>query len=109
MHLCPLSERRKRGDQIITYQALSNSLSPIYFQSSCRKAQKNLRLFTWHEIQETFVFMSYYHHSKLLKGFKGTCEEFCELFLAGKVPYGPSWQYVLPFWEIRNSPNILYN
>ncbi|KAJ3652699.1 hypothetical protein Zmor_018641 [Zophobas morio] len=29
MHLCPLSDRRKRGDLIIAYQALSNSLSPM--------------------------------------------------------------------------------
>ncbi|KAJ3643568.1 hypothetical protein Zmor_026270 [Zophobas morio] len=29
MHLCPLSDRRKRGDLIITYQALSNSFFPM--------------------------------------------------------------------------------
>ncbi|XP_063921563.1 luciferin sulfotransferase-like [Zophobas morio] len=54
------------------------------------------------------VCISYYHHSKLIEGFKGTCEEFCELFLAGKVPYAPYWQHVLPFWEKRNNLNVLY-
>ncbi|KAJ3640364.1 hypothetical protein Zmor_003666 [Zophobas morio] len=45
---------------------------------------------------------------EISEGFKGTCEEFCELFLAGKVPYAPYWQHVLPFWEKRNNLNVLY-
>ncbi|RZB73452.1 Sulfotransfer 1 domain containing protein [Asbolus verrucosus] len=52
--------------------------------------------------------ISYYHHSKLMEGFTGDFGEFCELFLAGKVNFGPYWGHVLPFWEIRNSPNFLF-
>ncbi|XP_018321161.1 amine sulfotransferase [Agrilus planipennis] len=50
---------------------------------------------------------SYYHHSLLLEGFTGSLEEFCKLFLEGKVPFGPYWTNVISFWENRNKSNIL--
>ncbi|KAL1491374.1 hypothetical protein ABEB36_011981 [Hypothenemus hampei] len=52
--------------------------------------------------------ISYYHFSRLIKEFDGTLEEFCEKFLAGKVNFAPFWNHVLPFWERRHDPNILF-
>lgn len=52
--------------------------------------------------------LSYYHFSKLIKEFDGTIDEFCNLFLEGKVHAAPFWNHVLPFWKRRNQPNILF-
>ncbi|XP_966924.2 luciferin sulfotransferase [Tribolium castaneum] len=52
--------------------------------------------------------ISYFHHCKLMEGFRGDFEEFCELFLAGKVNFGPFWKHVLTYWEKRNSPNFFF-
>jgi hypothetical protein len=68
--------------------------------------------------------ISYFHHSKLLECFRGDFNEFCELFLAGKgilqvisklwcslnilVNFGPYWKHVLPYWDKRNSPDLLF-
>lgn len=46
--------------------------------------------------------LSYYHHSKLLEGFKGTLHQFEDLFLAGKVPFGSIWSHTRDFWQIRD-------
>ncbi|XP_056638932.1 luciferin sulfotransferase-like [Diorhabda sublineata] len=52
--------------------------------------------------------ISYYNHSKLMEGYKGNFENFCELFLAGKLSFAPYWNHIFPFWERRNQPNILF-
>ncbi|CAH1131623.1 unnamed protein product [Ceutorhynchus assimilis] len=52
--------------------------------------------------------ISYYYFSKLIKEFDGSLNEFCNLFLAGNVNFAPFWNHVLPFWEKRNEPNILF-
>jgi hypothetical protein len=30
------------------------------------------------------------------------------MFLEGKVTYGPYWSHILPFWKIRENPNLLF-
>ncbi|KAG5891566.1 hypothetical protein JTB14_015833 [Gonioctena quinquepunctata] len=45
---------------------------------------------------------------KIIYDTEGTFEDYCKLFLAGKLPYAPFWNHVLPFWERRNQPNILF-
>lgn len=52
--------------------------------------------------------LSYYHFSRLIKEFDGTLDEFCNLFLEGKLHFAPFWNHVLPFWKRRNQPNILF-
>ncbi|XP_050517028.1 luciferin sulfotransferase-like isoform X2 [Diabrotica virgifera virgifera] len=52
--------------------------------------------------------ISYYNHSRLMEGYRGSFEEFCQLFLSGKLTFAPYWNHVLPFWEKRNQPNILF-
>ncbi|XP_030749806.1 sulfotransferase family cytosolic 1B member 1-like [Sitophilus oryzae] len=52
--------------------------------------------------------VSYYYFSKLIKDFDGTLDEFCNLFLRGKINYAPYWDHVLPFWKRRNEENILF-
>lgn len=52
--------------------------------------------------------ISYYHHSRLIEGYRGNFEDFCKLFLAGKTTFGPFWHNVLSFWEHRHDDNILF-
>ncbi|KAJ8960062.1 hypothetical protein NQ318_009504, partial [Aromia moschata] len=52
--------------------------------------------------------ISYYNHVKLLEGYSGSFEDFCRLFLAGKVSYAPYWEHIFAFWERRNLPNVLF-
>lgn len=52
--------------------------------------------------------VSYYHHSKVFDGYRGTFEEFCDLFLAGKLSFGPYWKCVLSIWNERQNSNILF-
>nr|XP_023014297.1 amine sulfotransferase-like isoform X1 [Leptinotarsa decemlineata]XP_023014298.1 amine sulfotransferase-like isoform X2 [Leptinotarsa decemlineata] len=52
--------------------------------------------------------ISYFNHSRLMEGYRGNFEDYCRLFLAGKLPFAPFWNHVLPFWERRNQPNILF-
>ncbi|KAF7272637.1 hypothetical protein GWI33_014600 [Rhynchophorus ferrugineus] len=52
--------------------------------------------------------VSYYHFCRLVKDFDGTLEEFCNLFLYGKVNFAPYWDHILPFWKRRNQQNVLF-
>jgi hypothetical protein len=52
--------------------------------------------------------VSYYHYCTLVHNMKGSFEDFCELFLKGKVPLGPIWNHILGFWTRRHEPNILF-
>lgn len=52
--------------------------------------------------------VSYFHHCKILEGYRGNFDEFCELFLHGKVPYAPYWEHVLDYWNKKNERNILF-
>ncbi|XP_059489703.1 luciferin sulfotransferase-like isoform X2 [Neocloeon triangulifer] len=52
--------------------------------------------------------VSYYHHSRLLEGYRGTFDEFCELFLGDSLCFAPFWKHVLEFWKRRDEPNFLF-
>ncbi|XP_065352499.1 luciferin sulfotransferase-like isoform X2 [Cloeon dipterum] len=52
--------------------------------------------------------VSYYHHSRLLEGYRGSFDDFCELFLGDSLCFAPFWSHVLEFWHRRNEPNFLF-
>ncbi|KAB0804001.1 hypothetical protein PPYR_00971 [Photinus pyralis] len=52
--------------------------------------------------------VSFYHHCKLIEGYNGTFDQFCDLFLAGRSCYGPFWKSVLSVWKERHRSNILF-
>ncbi|XP_033741699.1 sulfotransferase 4A1-like [Pecten maximus] len=55
--------------------------------------------------------VSYFHFVQLLKPtfrFNGNFSEFFDRFINGRVPYSPWWRHVKEFWDIRDSPNILF-
>ncbi|XP_018573177.1 sulfotransferase family cytosolic 1B member 1-like [Anoplophora glabripennis] len=75
-----------------------------------RELQENIKkpkiIYVTRNPKDTCV--SYYNHCRLLEGYTGDFEDFCRLFLAGKVAYAPFWDHVFPFWERRTQPNVLF-
>ncbi|CAL1276719.1 unnamed protein product [Larinioides sclopetarius] len=54
--------------------------------------------------------VSFYHHMKNLPGhgFKGTFDQFCELFISGNTDYGDYFDHLMGWYEHRNDPNVLF-
>ncbi|RZB38923.1 Sulfotransfer 1 domain containing protein [Asbolus verrucosus] len=53
------------------------------------------------------VCVSFYHLSTTLY-FIGNMDEFCKLFLSGRVNYGPYFTHVLTYWKLRDQTNVLF-
>ncbi|KAK4884744.1 hypothetical protein RN001_001015 [Aquatica leii] len=53
------------------------------------------------------VCVSYYHHGKLIQGWRTNLENFAEVFLADKAMYGSYWKHVIEFWNKRFCSNVL--
>ncbi|KAF5307977.1 hypothetical protein FQR65_LT06545 [Abscondita terminalis] len=51
---------------------------------------------------------SYFHQAKVMEGFRGTWDDFCHLFIEGKVLFGPYFAHVLSFWEQRHRSNVMF-
>ncbi|KAF2883513.1 hypothetical protein ILUMI_22686 [Ignelater luminosus] len=79
------------------------SLLPKQIQNGTKKPKMILTL---RNPQDSCI--SLYHHSQMVENYSGTFEEFCTLFLAGRVCFGPFWKQVLSFWEQRERENILF-
>jgi len=54
------------------------------------------------------TFISYYHHCRLMEGFKGTFEDMTKLFLAGRSIFGPYFKSILSIWEQKHRSNVLF-
>ncbi len=54
------------------------------------------------------VAVSYFHLYQSHNGYKGTFEEFFDLFLCGKVEFGSWFQHVRGWWRRRDDPNVLF-
>ncbi|CAH0763346.1 unnamed protein product [Diatraea saccharalis] len=52
--------------------------------------------------------VSYYNYCTLVHGLKGDFEEFCDMFMKDKLPFGPVWRHILGFWKRRHDPNVLF-
>ncbi|XP_065211067.1 luciferin sulfotransferase-like [Planococcus citri] len=52
--------------------------------------------------------VSYYHHCKLLEGYKGPFDKFAQLFLEGNITFGPFFNHIKGYWKQRNNPNVLF-
>ncbi|KAF5271007.1 hypothetical protein FQR65_LT05357 [Abscondita terminalis] len=51
---------------------------------------------------------SYFHQAKVMEGFRGSWDDFCHLFIEGKVLFGPYFTHVLSFWEQRHRSNVMF-
>ena len=54
------------------------------------------------------VLVSYYYFYISHFGFRGTFEEFFEMFMRGRVRFGSWFKHVADWWERRNDPNVLF-
>ncbi|XP_071445167.1 luciferin sulfotransferase-like [Hetaerina americana] len=52
--------------------------------------------------------VSYFHHCRLLEGYKGSFADFVHLFLEDSVSYSPFWDHVYSYWEHRDDSNVLF-
>ncbi|KAK5644365.1 hypothetical protein RI129_005665 [Pyrocoelia pectoralis] len=53
------------------------------------------------------VCVSYYHHGRLIQGWRANFQNFSKVFLSEKIMFGSYWKHVLGFWEQRHRPNVL--
>ncbi|KAF2883514.1 hypothetical protein ILUMI_22687 [Ignelater luminosus] len=79
------------------------SLLPKQIQNGTKKPKM---IITLRNSQDSCV--SLYHHSQMIDHYLGTFEEFCTLFLAGRVCFGPFWKQVLSYWEQKERENLLF-
>ena len=54
------------------------------------------------------VAVSFFHLYQSHYGYRGTFEEFFDLFMRGKVDRGSWFQHVRDWWRHRNDPNVLF-
>ncbi|GFQ69098.1 sulfotransferase 1E1 [Trichonephila clavata] len=56
------------------------------------------------------VCVSYYYHMKdtPVHGFKGSFDEFFDIFLSGNIDFGDYFEHLLGWYEHRNDPNVLF-
>ncbi|XP_046383771.1 luciferin sulfotransferase-like isoform X2 [Ischnura elegans] len=52
--------------------------------------------------------VSYFHHARLIEGYRGSFEDFIELFLQDSVSYSPFWDHLVSYWEHREEANVLF-
>ncbi|XP_076630425.1 luciferin sulfotransferase [Colletes latitarsis] len=52
--------------------------------------------------------VSYYHHCRLMEGYRGDFNTFCRLFLGEKLCFTPFWDHILQFWNRRADSNVLF-
>jgi hypothetical protein len=54
------------------------------------------------------VAVSYFHFFRSHLGFRGTFDEFFDLFMRGKMEGGSWFEHVKGWWQHRNDPNVLF-
>ncbi|XP_050437126.1 luciferin sulfotransferase-like isoform X2 [Adelges cooleyi] len=52
--------------------------------------------------------LSYFHHCRLLEGYKGNFDDFCKLFTSDSLCFSPFFDHLLGYWEQRNDPRVLF-
>lgn len=53
------------------------------------------------------VCVSYYHHGRLIQGWRANFQDFSKVFLSDKIMFGSFWKHVLGFWNQRHCDNVL--
>ncbi|XP_049841721.1 luciferin sulfotransferase-like [Schistocerca gregaria] len=54
------------------------------------------------------MIVSYYHHYQLWGECHLTLDEFAECFMEDIPMYLPYWEHVIPFWNMRQEPHVLF-
>jgi len=54
------------------------------------------------------VAVSYFHFSRSHLGFRGTLDEFFDLFMRARVEAGSWFEHVKGWWAHRHDPNVLF-
>ncbi|XP_049795530.1 luciferin sulfotransferase-like [Schistocerca nitens] len=70
------------------------------------KTVKPKVIYVVRSVQDAIV--SFYHHYQLWGDCDLTLDQFAECFMDDLIMYCPYWDHVLPFWNLRNEPNVLF-
>ncbi|XP_055676908.1 sulfotransferase 1B1-like [Lutzomyia longipalpis] len=54
------------------------------------------------------IFVSFYHHYRNFFQYKGSFDEFSEIFMNNLINYAPFYTHVFDYWNMRNEENILF-
>jgi peroxiredoxin len=103
--VCPWFERSLKDGT--AYDALP---APRVFKShlSYRRIPKGPCRYVYVARDGKDVAVSYYHFCTTHMGFKGSFDDFFELFLRGEVPFGSWFRHVRGWWRHRDDANVLF-
>jgi hypothetical protein len=102
---CPWFEQSVRSAG-----GFEGQLSPRLFKShlSYRQIPKGPCKYVYIARDGKDVAVSYFHFFRSHFGFRGTFDEFFDLFMRGKVKGGSWFEHVGGWWQHRDDPNVLF-
>ncbi|XP_015111071.1 sulfotransferase 1C4 [Diachasma alloeum] len=105
-------EEKSKESAVTSFEFCESRASPRFIKThlpfhllprDLRERKTNAKIiYIWRNPKDTCI--SFFHHSKLLGGYRGDFELFCRLFLADKLLCCPYWGHILGFWNNRNDP-----
>ncbi|KAF5285100.1 hypothetical protein FQA39_LY16789 [Lamprigera yunnana] len=99
-------ELMTRLDKMPSPRCIRTHLPWQLLPEQIKNGSKNPKIICVFRIPED-VCVSFYHHNVLVRGYEGSLDQFCRLFLAGRTLCGPFWKWMLGIWQQRHNSNVL--